>query len=63
MKTAPDGKKADGLVFTHHGQACTVRRSHRHHHEHQVLPSKKRGTVFERLFLPLLPRLSLGEIV
>jgi hypothetical protein len=63
MKTARDEKKNDGLVFSHRGQACTVRRSHRRHHEHQIFQSKKRGTITQRLFLPLLPRLSFGEIV
>jgi hypothetical protein len=63
MKTALDEKMKDSLVFTHQGHACTVRRSHRRHHEHHLLPSRKRGTIVERLFLPLLPRLSFGEIV
>ncbi|HJX98745.1 MAG TPA: hypothetical protein VJ281_07705 [Chthoniobacterales bacterium] len=61
-ETARGGKTDDGMVFTHHGHACTVRRSRRHHDHHLLLP-KKRGTIVERLFLPLLPRLSFGEIV
>jgi hypothetical protein len=60
MKTAPRGKYKDSLVFTHHGKVCTVRRSHRRHHD---VALKRRASVLERLFLPLLPRMSLGEIV
>jgi len=67
MKTAPDKKNDDNLIFTHRGRACTVRRgNHRHakvHHELHQVSSKSRPTILERLFLSLLPRLGLGEIV
>jgi len=66
MKTAPDKKNDGNLVFSHRGRACTVRRSNQRHgkgQEPRRVSSKSRPTILERLFLPLLPRLGLGEIV
>ncbi|PYI89997.1 MAG: hypothetical protein DME97_18690 [Verrucomicrobia bacterium] len=54
------------LVFTHHGHACTVRRSHRRARGHQTsgaVATKAHANFVERLLGSLLPHLGLGEIV
>jgi hypothetical protein len=66
MKNSRARKDDEGLIFSDHNRACTVRRSHRtgrgQHIGADIVP-KSSSSLLERVLFSLLPHLRFGELV